>query len=255
MVLPLLLSIPHCGIEVPPFIADTMALNPAQVAESEDHGTREIFSGLPSLACVAARWSRLVADLNRRPDRYDDRGVIALADYFGRRVFKLGQEPDPRETRQRVEAYHRPYHRELTDNLALPGLRLLLDCHSMDGVGPSEAPDPGRVRCDVSLGNRGGPDGEAIPGKDEATCPASLIRGLARALEAQGLSVSLNQPYSGGYITKHYGGLLREQGKSSLQIELNTDLYLTPQLAVDPVRLDQTRQAVWAALKDFARLL
>lgn len=255
MVLPLLLSIPHCGIEVPPFIAETMALNPAQVAESEDHGTREIFSGLPALACVAARWSRLVADLNRRPDEYGDKGVVALADYFGRRVFKPGQEPDTAETRRRVEAYHRPYHLELIKNLALTDLRLLLDCHSMDGVGPSEAPDPGRVRSDVSLGNCGGPDGESIPAKGEATCPASLIRGLARALESQGLSVSLNRPYSGGYITRHYGALLREQGKASLQIELNTDLYLTPQLAVDPVKLDKTRQAVWAALQDFARLL
>jgi formiminoglutamase len=42
--------------------------------------------------------------------------------------------------------------------------------------------------------------------------------------EAQGLKVSLNDPYKGGYITAHYCSLA---GVQSLQIEMCQRLYMT----------------------------
>jgi N-formylglutamate deformylase len=255
MILPLVLSIPHCGSEIPPDIAGDFALSPSQVAESEDWGTREVFGGLPVLAVQAARWSRLVVDLNRSAEDLGPKGVIARADYFGRTVFKSGQEPDQAETERRIRAYHLPYHEELIENLANPGLRLLLDCHSMDSVGPADAPDTGQKRAQVSLGNNGGNDGAANPEKKATTCPAELLRGFASALEAQGLSVSLNRPYSGGFITRHYGTILRKQGKSAMQIELNNDLLLGSGGNLEPERISKTRQAMLAALTSIASLL
>jgi len=255
MTLPLVLSIPHCGTEIPLDIEKDLALNPAQVAESEDVGTREIFGDLPVLSRQAARWSRLVVDLNRASDDYGPRGVIASADYSARPVFKTGREPDRIETLRRVKAYYLPYHEKLRESLDLPGLRLLLDCHSMDGVGPADAPDPGKPRADVNLGNNGGFHGDPTPQRGPITCPPQLMQNLAEALEAQGISVSLNDPYAGGYITMKYGDALRRQGKAALQIELNTNLYLLPKRKLDQDRLAQVRRAVWAALERICRKL
>lgn len=255
MTLPIVISIPHCGTRVPENLADDLALSPAQVAESEDSGTREIFSDMPVLASQAASWSRLLVDLNRSADDLGPKGVIARADYFGRPVFKPGREPDRQETLRLVRAYHQPYHEKLLQNLALPGVRLLLDCHSMDGVGPADAPDPGQVRADVNLGNNGGPGGEPDSKRGEPTCPAELVRSLIGALAAEGLSVSLNSPYAGGYITLHYGAVLRKQGKAALQMELKKDLYLSPEGVLDDQRLAHARQAIWAAFEKIARLL
>jgi N-formylglutamate amidohydrolase len=239
---------------VPADIERDLALNHDQVAESEDSGTREIFGGLPALAAHAARWSRLVVDLNRPADDYGPRGVIAGADYFARPVFKPGREPDQSETIRRVKAYYLPYHDKLRESLSLPGVKLLLDCHSMDGVGPADAPDPGRPRADVNLGNNGGPGGEPNPERGEPTCPVELVRSLAEALRDEGLSVSLNSPYAGGYITLHYGALLRAQGKAALQMEMNKALYFSPNGRLNENKLDQARRAIQAALGKTAHL-
>ena len=78
MTLPFVVSIPHCGRDVPPEIRRQMALDDRQIIESVDFGTFEIFGRLPVAAVVHARWSRLVADLNRSADNRSDKGVIAL---------------------------------------------------------------------------------------------------------------------------------------------------------------------------------
>lgn len=252
MTLPLVISIPHCGTEVPVDIAKGLALSPSQVAESEDVGTREVFAGLPVLAIQAARWSRLVVDLNRDPHDLGSRGVIARADYFGRTVFKPGFEPDRAETMRRVKSYHQPYHDQLSQNLTHAKPRLLLDCHSMDAVGPADAPDPGERRAQVSLGNNGNQDGECDSAKSETTCPAELLRGFAAALRAQGFSVSLNRPYAGGFITRHYGAALRKQDKAAMQIELNKDLVLTSEGRPDPLKAARTSKALLAALRSLS---
>lgn len=255
MTLPVAVSIPHCGTEVPPDIQQDFALSPAQVMESEDIGTREVFIGWPVLSTQAAHWSRLVVDLNRSAEDHGPKGVISRTDYFGRTVFKPGFEPDQEETRRRVGLFHQPYHAELARNLAHPGLRLLLDCHSMDEVGPADAPDPGKRRAHVSLGNNGNHDGQNDSSSRQITCPQGLLRSFASALEAQGLSVSMNRPYSGGFITRHYGSILRKQGKSAMQIELNKDLVISPEGELDLSKAAETSRALLAALQSIQSLL
>jgi N-formylglutamate deformylase len=256
MILPVALSIPHCGTEIPPDIQQDLALSPDEIAESEDLGTREVFTGMPVLATQVARWSRLVVDLNRSADDLSPKGVIARKDYFGRKVFKPGFEPNQQESRRRVQLFHQPFHEKLIENLANPAIRLLLDCHSMDAVGPADAPDPEQRRAHISLGNNGGLDGgEAGSPSGQTTCPAGLLRDFASALESQGLSVSLNRPYSGGFITRHYGAILRKQGKSAMQIELNKDLVLSSEGELDPQKAGETSRALLVALKSLRSLL
>ncbi|MBU1450922.1 MAG: N-formylglutamate amidohydrolase [Proteobacteria bacterium] len=223
--LPLVITLPHCSDALPPQAAGYLALGPLEVEQSVDLGSSEVFGPLPALRVLPAPHTRLVADLNRSCEDLGPKGVVAAADYAGRAVFAPGQAPDDALKRQWVELFWRPWHRSLALALEAPGVVALLDGHSLDGVGPAEAPDPGTRRADVVLGNRGGPGGEPAPGRGEVTCPPRSLRLLGQALEAEGLSVAYNAPYFGGHIVAHYGPLLRARGAVAVQMELNKDLY------------------------------
>ena len=54
-----------------------------------------------------------------------------------------------------------------------------------------------------------------------STAVTGLVEGL---LAAQGFSVRRNDPYAGGYITRHYGR--PREGIQALQIEIARDLYM-----------------------------
>ena len=48
-VLPFILSIPHCGLDIPAPLRPDLALDHDQILESIDFGTREIFGDMPAL--------------------------------------------------------------------------------------------------------------------------------------------------------------------------------------------------------------
>jgi formiminoglutamase len=92
-----------------------------------------------------------------------------------------------------LELYHRPYHWQLT---ALAGADLLLglDCHTMAANGPPVGPDPGRARPQVCIGDGNG------------ACPRDWAETLVDCFRKQFPGeVTLNQPFSGGYITRNHG--------------------------------------------------
>ena len=73
--------------------------------------------------------------------------------------------------------------------------------------------DPGAPRVDFVLGDCHG-----------AACDALVIDTTAEALAVQGYNVARNAPYSGGFVTRHYG----RPGERihALQIEINRSLYM-----------------------------
>ncbi len=254
MALPLVLSIPHGSSRVPPGLEKDLALGPRQVEEAVDQGTLEIFGSLPAAACLRAPVSRLVIDLNRAPGDRGPKGLVATRDYHDRPIFRPGREPDQQEVQRRLRAYYQPYHQALAAALELPGIKGLMDCHSLDGVGPAGAPDPGRRRAGVVLGNGGGPDGGPRPGGEAPTCPPQLLVLMGEAFSQEGISVSLNRPYSGGYITRHYGAGLRKRGLWAVQVELNKDLFCRGEdQEPDPWALARTRHRVARALELIAQ--
>jgi N-formylglutamate deformylase len=254
--LPFVLSIPHCGTQIPPDLRSSIALSDAGIVESVDFGTREIFERLPAAGIIAAQWSRLVVDLNRRPDQYDAKGVVALTDYDGQTVFRSGHEPTRTEIDDRVARYHRPYHDQLARLLQMKDCLGLIDCHSLNGTGPEDAPDRGRKRSDVVLSNAGDARGAECSADEPLTCPVDLFRKAAAAFEAQGFSVALNTPYRGGYIVRNYGARLRPLGRFAIQIEMNQDLYMTrPSAAPESQRIEDVSWRVTQALSAWAEQL
>ncbi|MCB2194001.1 MAG: N-formylglutamate amidohydrolase [Deltaproteobacteria bacterium] len=222
--LPLVISLPHCSAQVPAQAAGHLALSALEVEQSVDLGSTEVFGPLPALKVLPAPYTRLVTDLNRAPDDLSPKGVVAAFDYAGRLVFSPEKAPESSLKLKWVESFWHPWHRELAEALESPGVRALIDGHSLDGVGPPEAPDPGSRRADVVLSNRGGPDGEAA-GRSEPTCPVEVFRLLGECLKQEGLSVAYNTPYAGGHIIARYGPRLRARGAVAIQMELNKELY------------------------------
>lgn len=256
MKLPFVISIPHCSGRIPDEIRARMILSDREILDAVDIGTSEIFGPLDAWTVLQARWCRLVADLNRSSDSRGEKSVAALTDYQGRRVFHAGEEPDENEIESRVKMYHLPYHQSLAQAFKKSGVKVLFDCHSLEGTAPADAPDAGRKRADIILSNCGDRQGE--PGEKDAavTCPAQTLVKIRSAFENQGFSVSLNDPYKGGYITRHYGRQARKTGKVCVQIEINQDLFTDSDKArPDSVKIEEVRQKVTLAMERGAKII
>jgi N-formylglutamate deformylase len=226
MTLPFLVSLPHASYDLPSHMRSHFALRDEEIRESSDLGTLEIFGSLPVRAVLRPDWSRLLVDLNRSPTQRDHKGVIARIDYNGRTVYRDGFFPEEAEFDRRLDLYYWPYHHRLAEALRDPEIKMLWDCHSMVGIGPLEAPDPGKRRCDIVLGNNGDLQGNRAPGRDMTSCGKEALEGMKEAFEGAGFTVAINYPYSGGFITTHYGRLFAHLGKMAVQIEINQDLYI-----------------------------
>ena len=165
-------------------------------------------------------------DLNRGVQDQEERGVVPKRDYMDRAVFREGAEPDRACIRSLVELYYRPFHDRLETVIRDLSVKGLFDCHSLNGTGPAGAPDPGKRRMDITLGNNGDPLGRKSKTLKELTCPTKKFHVLKEIFEKKGFTVSLNVPYSGGFITTHYGAAFVKRGGFALQIEINEDLYM-----------------------------
>ena len=191
--LPLLISVPHAGLRVPPEVADLNRLTQREVAEDGDLGAREIYGVLEAEVeyFVTTDIGRAFVDLNRAEDDIRKDGVVKTHTCWDVPIYAEPLTPALIETL--LENYHRPYHRRLTA-LAARNMVLGVDCHTMAAQGPPVGPDPGVERPQVCLGNADG------------TCPQEWLEGLQNCLQKQFPGdVTLNSPFSGGYITRWHG--------------------------------------------------
>ena len=254
MRLPFVISVPHASFQIPEDIRDCMALTQREILESTDLGAREVFTQLPVRVALWSRWSRLVADLNRDFRQRDAKGVVPEVDYYGRDIYSEDGRPEENEVERRLKAYYWPYHNRLKEAVENPEIKALFDCHSLVRIGPSGAPDPLRWRKDIVLGNNGNPRGEPDPSLGDITCPAEALQMMKEVFIDAGFSVSVNQPYSGGFITTHYGLELVKRGRMSVQIEINQDLYADSEsLQLDRNRLGEISNRLQQLFREIAR--
>ena len=189
MKLPLLLSVPHAGIKVPPEVGDLCILSRRDIADDSDGGASEIYYPLrPNvLRFVTTTVARAVIDMNRaETDRSRD-GVVKTHTCLDVPVYR--RYPSNRLVEKLIHGYYKPYHTSLDvyGREAVYGI----DCHTMAEVGPPVGPDPGRQRPCICLSNAG------------FTCPRHELESLATCLQAAfGRTVLLNHPFKGGYIIR-----------------------------------------------------
>jgi len=192
--LPLLISVPHAGLKIPPEVTELNILTAREIAEDGDEGAAEIYACLKDKVThfVTTDIARAFMDLNRAEDDLSKDGVVKTHTCWDVPVYREPLEAPLISTL--LEKYYRPYHARLS-KLANQGVKLGVDCHTMAAVGPPVGPDEGSERPMVCFGNVNG-----------QSCPPEWIDGLrncfAKAFDGQ---VTVNDPFTGGFITRSHG--------------------------------------------------
>lgn len=237
---PVVFASPHSGREYSTAFRDAARLDPHSLRRSEDSFVDELFAEVPGLGAplLTASFPRAWCDVNREPWELDPAMFAdALPDWVNTasprvsaglgtiaRVVATGEAIYARKLRfaeaeARVRTCWQPYHDTLsaliTGTRASFGACLLIDCHSMPACGVGL-----RQGADFVLGDAHG-----------TSCAPAITRAVEARLSGLGYTVRRNDPYAGGYVTRHYGRP-REQ-VHALQIEVARRLYM------DEARLDK----------------
>lgn len=265
--LPVILTSPHSGRVFPEGFLASSRLNALSIRRSEDSFVDELFGAGPALGMrlLAASFPRAYCDANREaweldPEMFED----ALPDYANvtsprvaaglgtlARIVATGETIYRRKLRfaeaeQRVLHCWQPFHATLEGLIEAARLEfgacLLLDCHSMPRC---FADGPASRHVNVVLGDGYG-----------TSCSPKVTAFVEAALQRLNFTVGRNDPYSGGYITRHYGQ--PRQDVHVLQIELARSLYMDErriEKTADFAALRLRLQAFLASLADQALFL
>ena len=228
--LPLILSCPHSGREMPDDFHFVCART--EIDQSADPYVDELLVlAEQNASLLVASFPRAYIDVNRSEDDLDP-AVLAepwplplqpsAATLRGlglvRRLTRTGQPVyaaalSAAAVQHRLENYYRPYHAAVQDQLTLArsrhGRAWLLDCHSMLS---RAAHDPSIRYADFVLGDR-----------DGQSCSVVFRDFVQLTLQGMGYQVAINDPYKGVEIMRRYGN--PTVGYEALQLEINRDLY------------------------------
>jgi N-formylglutamate deformylase len=251
---PLIVSVPHCGTELPRWLAERLSPAALALPDTDWHVPRlyDFVAGLDATV-LAARASRYLVDLNRPPtgeSLYPGQATTELCPtvaFDGHALYSAGAEPDSVEIAGRIETWWMPYHAALAAEVARVKARhghaMVYDAHSIRSSVPRLF--VGRLP-DLNLGTVRG-----------ASIPAGLRDELAGAVEAAagaGFTGVVDGRFIGGYITRHYG----RPGERvfAVQMELAQSAYMDesgPPFAYLPERADRLRPVLRRIVETFAR--
>ncbi len=232
---PVILTSPHSGRYYPAEFLAASRLDALAIRRSEDSFVEELFGCGPELGLplLAATLPRAYCDLNREPWELDpDMFEDSLPDYVNvasarvssglgtiARIVATGEAIYRRklrfaEAQARILNCWQPYHTALQGLIESTGenfgASLVIDCHSM----PRSLPFGSSSKSvDVVLGDGYG-----------TSCSPGITAFVEASLIGLGFTVRRNDPYAGGYITRHYGQPRRQV--HILQIELARSLYM-----------------------------
>lgn len=230
---PLVFASGHSGRAYPESFLAAARLDEVRLRRSEDSFVDELFADAPAfgIPLLCATFPRAYCDPNRErweldPAMFDDQlppwvnttsarvsaglGTIARVVSSGEPIYRGKLRWEDAEGRLRLcwDPYHHALAKLLADARRAFGHVLLIDCHSMPVLSGPGAPGP-----DIVLGDAHG-----------TACAAPATRAVEGILGAAGYTVRRNDPYSGGYVTRHYGR--PREGVHVLQVELARHLYM-----------------------------
>lgn len=234
--LPLLISVPHDGREIPDAIAEKMTPQGRAIPDTDWH-VAKLYEFAADLGAniLVANYSRYVVDLNRSSDDsplYAGQlatGLCPSETFSGEAIYSRGAV-DTRERKCRIEQFWQPYHErlqacldELRDKF---GYALLWDAHSIPGNVPR------LFDGELPLLNLGSNDGLS-------TTP-SVQASVFEVAAGSPFSAVLNGRFKGGYITRHYGH--PKSAVHALQLEISQRAYMDEaSLQVSPQKLARLR--------------
>jgi N-formylglutamate deformylase len=219
-----LLSIPHCGTEFPQELRNQYRSDLISAPDDTDWFLHQLydFAAALGISVIHATISRWVIDLNRDPQSkplYTDGRIITplcpTTTFTGEPLYNDGRKDvDPMEVSRRVGVYYTPYHEHLAKKLfelkSRFGKVLLWECHSIRQFVPTIHPEKFP---DLILGTN---DGQSADQR--------MIDAVVNQLSKGKYSVSVNHPFKGGYITRHFGRPLEQQ--HAMQLEMTKVNYM-----------------------------
>ena len=256
---PLVVASPHSGREYAPAFLSAARLGPLDLRRSEDSFVEQLFAaavdhGAPLLC---AQFPRAFCDPNREaweldPAMFADElpdwvnttsprvgaglGTIARVVTSGEAIYRGKLRFADAEAR--IRECWQPYHDALAALIAESrqrfGCCLLLDCHSMP----------------AGVGRFGGPD--FVLGDAHGTaCRLQVTQMAETVLNGFGYDVRRNDPYAGGYVTRHYGR--PREAVHALQIEVARRLYMNEATLQKAAGFEPLRAQMDVLLGELAR--
>jgi N-formylglutamate deformylase len=221
---PVLLSVPHCGITFPDELIDEFKPDLAKSPDDTDWLVHHLYDFAPSMGItmIHAEYSRWVIDLNRNPlDKplYSDgriiTGLCPVTTFYGEPLYQDARtHVAEEEIARRRQLYFDPYHQKLDSLIqelkAEFGVVLLWDCHSIRQLVPTIHSEKFP---DLILGDA-----------DGTSASKGLIKTAIASLENAGYTFQNNYPFKGGYITRQYGR--PSENQHALQLEMSKVNYM-----------------------------
>jgi N-formylglutamate deformylase len=228
---PLVLSIPHEGLDIPAEI-ETGLVSRWLGRKDADWWVDRLYDFAVTLDATLIRTaiSRTVIDVNRDPSGaslYPGQTTTELCPtttFDGEPLYRDGAEPGTREIERRRGLWFDPYHHAISAELKrLRGVHervVLYDCHSIrssiarlfEGILPH-----------FNIGTNAG-----------ASCAPELTALVEAACDATAFSRVTNGRFRGGFITRHHGK--PRAGVHAIQMELACRSYLPEPIG----RVDET---------------
>lgn len=256
---PLIVSFPHTGTELPDALASQF-MSPWLARRDADWWVHELYAFAQQMGATTVRTavSRSVIDVNRDPSGtslypgQNTTGLCPLTTFDNQPLYRDGHGPDEAEIARRRDTWFVPYHDALAAEIARlraqHGTVVVYDAHSIRSHIPhlfdGQLPQ-------FNLGTNG-----------DTTCDNALTDVVDNLCAMSGMSHVRNGRFKGGYITRHYSDI--PGGVHTLQMELACRGYMHEPEAVDehswPTPLDPdhaaplraTLQQVLDACLDFA---
>jgi len=242
---PLVFDSPHSGQDYPPDF--DYACDFADLVGTEDRFVDELFSDAPQYGAplLRALFPRCYIDVNRAVDDIDpalfehpwplsefgainptnrsDAGIGLIRRLITPKKTVYNSFLTPKTILNRINTYYTPYHDQLSvlidQNMNRFGKNLHINCHSMPSNSANRAKllrfNPSKS-VDFCLGDRNG-----------TTCDPAITTNTKEHLESLGYNVTINDPYRGVELVQKYSN--PEQGRHSLQVEINRALYMDEQ--------------------------
>jgi N-formylglutamate deformylase len=179
--LPLVVSVPHAGQEIPDYLTERILLDGGELEAEGDRGAKGIFAGLEPLveAYRSIEIARAILDVDRSEEDRSRDGVIKTHTRSDQLIW---DGPIEDETVQRlIEAYYRPYHTDLSNFARRRNVVLGIDCHTR-------------------------PDGPLVTlSNGKGTCSDDTMDSLAECFaRAFGATPAISHPETGGYSIRRH---------------------------------------------------
>lgn len=202
---PILLSIPHSGLEIPEEIQ--VRINPKAKRIHTDWEMDTLIKDFP-FTSISSKLTRYIVDVNR--SKYTSKTsalpIIPKYDEVGNPLFK--QYPSKAIQQQWLKEFYNPYYDAILEQLSLKEPNsskiCLLDLHSYD---------------DHSFSS----NKIIISTREHSTISKESLKFIVHCFEKAALSIQLDKPFKGGNIIHEVS---KQPNIEAIQIEIPYSLYL-----------------------------